>query len=124
MNDEIKEILENVKKCCDITKEQSFTVYQRQDILKLLDCITNLQKDLEKANDISAKDRQFYKSRMNEYVELKKENEKLDIEKNDYKSRVEKAVEYIEKHSNSFSVLDTISNSDLLNILQNGSDEK
>lgn len=36
-----------------------------------------LQQDLDKANDIIEKDRQFYKCRMDEYVELKKENEKL-----------------------------------------------
>lgn len=91
------------------------------------DYITNLQKDLEKANDIIAKDRQFYKSRMDEYVELKKENERLKeenkhifskvnddkllisnamnyAEAQDYKSRVEKAVELLknkkEKYKN------------------------
>lgn len=36
-----------------------------------------LKEDLEKANDIIEKDRQFYKCRMDEYVDLKKENEKL-----------------------------------------------
>ena len=50
MNNEIKEILDNVRKCCDITKDQSFVVYQRQDILKLLDCITNLQEQLHQAS--------------------------------------------------------------------------
>ena len=48
MQEEIKEILDNVKKCCDITKDQSFTVYQRQDILALLDYITNLQEKYNK----------------------------------------------------------------------------
>ena len=51
MNDEIKEILDNVRKCCDITKDQSFVVYQRQDILKLLDYITNLQQENQELND-------------------------------------------------------------------------
>ena len=39
MSEEIKEILENVKKCCKIMKDQSFVIYQRTDILKLLDYI-------------------------------------------------------------------------------------
>ena len=39
MSEEIKEILKNVRKCCEITKEQSFVVFQRTDILKLLDYI-------------------------------------------------------------------------------------
>ena len=47
----------------------------------------------------------------------------IQLELIDYKSRCEKAVEYIEKHSNSFSVLDTISNGTLLNILNGRSDE-
>ena len=73
MNDEIKEILDN-KLYFDLEEE---------DYIKIKDYITNLQKDLEKANDIIAKDRQFYKSRMDEYVELKKENE--DKQKEIYK---------------------------------------
>lgn len=106
------------------------------------DYITNLQKDLEKANDIIAKDRQFYKSRMDEYVELKKENERLKEtnvycnrtdcsgrlkdsrkydsvyqEKEDYKSRVEKASELLQKHGNGTF------DDNLLNILQNGSEK-
>lgn len=46
MSDEIKEILDNVQKCCEIMADQSFVVYQRQDILKVLDYITNLQEKL------------------------------------------------------------------------------
>jgi len=68
-----------------------------------------LQQDLDKANDIIEKDRQFYKCRMDEYVELKKENEilKANAEHNDkvvdkarwnemiYKSRCEKALNLV-----------------------------
>lgn len=62
-----------------------------------------LQQDLDKAIDTIEKDRQFYKCRMDEYVELKKENEELNkmcelyskslynAELTDYKSRLEKA---------------------------------
>lgn len=41
----------------------------------------------------------------------------------DLEDRIDKAIEYIEKHSNSFSVLDIISNSELLKILK-GSDKE
>lgn len=37
---------------------------------------------------------------------------------NELRDRIDKAIEYIEKHSNSFSVLDTISNAKLLEILK------
>lgn len=76
--------------------------------------ITKLQQDLDKSNDIIEKDRQFYKCRMDEYV--------------DYKSRCEKAIEYINKHT--YNPSQTINDERLevnpkylLNILQ-GSDEK
>lgn len=52
MKTEIKEILDNVKLCCDITKDQSFTIYQREDILATLDYITNLQEEIERLNNI------------------------------------------------------------------------
>ena len=52
MNDEIKEILENVQKCCEIMEDQNFVVYQKQDILKVLDYITNLQQENERLNNI------------------------------------------------------------------------
>jgi hypothetical protein len=86
------------------------------DDISLLDENYKLQQDLDKANDIIEKDRQFYKCRMDEYVELKKENERfkadekfftdcgftnieqLSIAYNDYKSRCEKANEWIHKH--------------------------
>lgn len=49
------------------------------DDISLLDENYKLQQDLDKANDIIAKDRQFFKCRMDEYVELKKENEFLKL---------------------------------------------
>ena len=48
MNEEIKEILENIKKCCEIQKDNSFVVYQKQDIEKTLNYITNLQEENQK----------------------------------------------------------------------------
>lgn len=84
--------------------EENVCLLTSNECQLLLDCITNLQQnynklqddyqeqytyeynlrkqlqhDLEKANDIIEKDRQFYKCRMDEYVELKKENEFLKL---------------------------------------------
>lgn len=97
MNEEIKEILEALKPHNDIKEYPLYLNRKQQDLL--YDCITNLQQDLDKANDIIEKDRQFYKCRMDEYAELKKENEKLKelnicvgCENNpDYKSRCKRA---------------------------------
>lgn len=111
MTEEIKEILDNLYRY----KDEDYMKYQPEDILTiedvwlLLDYITNLQQDLDKANGIIEKDRQFYKCRMDEYVELKEENEKekqfikdcgfqnqqqLVLAYLDYKSRCEKAIEF------------------------------
>lgn len=115
MTEEIKEILDDLKKYANEGGEHKLMEYE----IKHIQCyITNLQQDLEKANKIIEKDRQFYKCRMDEYVELKKENEILKEcycnrtdcsgrlkdskkynsvyqEKEDYKSRFEKTIEYI-----------------------------
>lgn len=117
MTDEIKNILDYLKRS-DKNKfgfEQGKLIDYEETQL-LLDYITNLQQDLEKANDIIEKDRQFYKCRMDEYAELKKENERLkeiikdntilvkdengnyqecNINPLDYKSRFEKTIKDI-----------------------------
>lgn len=133
MNDEIKEILDNVKKCCDITKDQSFTLYQRQDILVLLDYITNLQQD----NTMYAQLKDEYEE---EIKDLQQENQilKENAIHNDkavdkarwnetiYKSRIDKAIEHIEKHQFVFqSQYGAESNFDnhLLDILKGDSDD-
>ena len=118
MKDEIKEIIENVKKCCDITKEQNFIVYQRQDILKLLDYITNLQEELKYQKQAEIEYNEKHTKLMKKYKKLQRENEKLKeldenypIEeqleealkwKNIYKSRIDKANEYIEENTRWF----------------------
>ena len=89
MKDEIKEIIDNVKKCCDIMEDNNFVVYQKQDILKLLDYITNLQEIADVYN------RKYREVKMlKEQLLYEKENTK------DYKSRNEKAIEYINKNKN------------------------
>lgn len=110
--------------------------------------ITKLQQDLDKSNDIIEKDRQFYKCRMDEYAELKKENERLkeiikdntilvkdkngnyqecNINPLDYKSRCEKAIEELtymstDAYTDNYDIRDKHYN--LLMNLLNGSDEK
>ncbi|MGN1352246.1 MAG: hypothetical protein ACI4VE_05695 [Clostridia bacterium] len=138
--EEIKRILKNTRRTIQFSPSRRYVeLFNKEDIQNLLDYITNLQQELQKANDtldthnelieklqedldkangIIKKDRQFYKCRMDEYVELKKENEKLKEcycnrtdcggrikdskkydsvyqEKEDYKSRCEKTIEYI-----------------------------
>ena len=126
MKDEIKKILENVKKCCDITKDQSFTVYQRQDILALLDYITNLQEENERLKEnMKIKDntilinynkdtKEYTLDRKNYYKINKRLNERLD-----YKSRNEKAVEFI-KENDGYAISRNYYDNKLLNILNGG----
>ena len=79
MNNKITEILENVQKCCEIMEDQNFVVYQKQDILKVLDYITNLQEENVKL--------------LHENISIK--SIKYMVEDTIYKSRCEKAIKYI-----------------------------
>jgi len=134
-------MIEEIKEILDYIDER---IIPNEKWNKIKDYITNLQQDLEKANDIIEKDRQFYKCRMDEYAELKKENEELNrmcelyskslynAELTDYKSRCLKAIEYINENLTLVSILDgkkfyglndyKFDYQDLLNIL-NGVDE-
>ena len=106
MNDEIKEILDNL--------EDIGFMYKRialEDINKLLDYITNLQQENEKL--------------LSENITIK--NVRNMVDETIYKSRVEKAVEYIkEDYERNQEVIEYCSFDEfykkLLNIL-NGSDE-
>lgn len=124
MNDEIREILDILKKCKDYDDEV-YLIKQHGATL-LLDYITNLQKE----ND-------YYFKKNNELSTL---NTSLRNARDDYKSKVEKAVELIknklsfETYQHLKKLYDDIDNieeiwedyefEDLLNILQNGSDEE
>ena len=111
-DNEIKEILENVRKCCEIMADQSFVVYQKQDILQVLDYITNLQEE-------------------NERLKEQKEHLLIDLEgESEYKIMCEKAIEYI-KHSQNYGTMAQVmphlkpyvNGDDLLNILQGDNKE-
>lgn len=105
MTEETKELINCIR--VNLRHNKCFGGIDEIECKLLLDYITNLQQDLDKANDIIKKDRQFYKCRMDEYAELKKKNEELNrmcelyskslynAELTDYKSRCEKAIEYI-----------------------------
>lgn len=80
MTEEIKEMLHCIEMNCKHNK--CFGGIDEIECKLLLDYITNLQQDLEKANDIIEKDRQFYKCRMEEWL--------------DYKSRIDKAIKFME----------------------------
>lgn len=81
MNEEIKEMLHCIEMNCKHNKCFGGIKLDEKDCKLLLDYITNLQQDLDKTIDTIEKDRQFYKCRMDEYAELKKENERLKEEK-------------------------------------------
>ena len=78
MKEEIKRILKNTRRTIQFSPSRRYVeLFNKEEIQILLDYITNLQQDLDKAIDTIEKNRQFYKCRMDEYLELKKENEKL-----------------------------------------------
>lgn len=79
MTEEIKETFRRMNDLIEhrFDKEYHTECDLFKDIQDLLDYITNLQQDLNKANDIIKKDRQFYKCIKDEYAELKKKNEKF-----------------------------------------------
>ena len=149
MNNEIKEILEKLKNKDNDIKGINFLKYQdltRGEINLLLDYITNLQQD----NKILAKRNNELKNIKDErFHNLQQENERLKEtnvycnrtdcigrikdsrkydsvyqEKEDYKSRCEKASEYIKEHYPTSTINDQDDKYNLLNILQNGSEEK
>lgn len=131
MNNEIKEILEYLKDKNDYIEDFGIS-YKRihidnGDLKTLLDYITNLQQENEtRQQDINNLTYQLAKikqenERLKEYYELMVQFNEKNLDRFcDYKSRCEKAIEYIENPRHEMSVL-TYQN--LLNILQNGSDD-
>ena len=75
MTEEIKEMIKEMQEYA--SGGMTGLYFPEHMVQDLLDYITNLQQDLDKAIDTIGKDRQFYKCRMDEYIDLKKENEEL-----------------------------------------------
>ena len=127
MNDEIKEILDNLRHysfCFD-----NYDL-EKTWVNKLLDYITNLQTIEQQYGAILSENVELE----NKITNLQEENEKLlkicgdyDKQANNYKSRIEKAVEYIKRN---YKVLlltnpprEAFNKDYLLNILNGDEDE-
>lgn len=121
MNDELKVILNYL----DMYKNMDDGLLNSKDKKLLLDYITNLQQELE----IMVKDDERSQETINK---LSKENERLKqsnkvLEENweHYMKCCEEAVEYIQNNMQYDDNIDDnwVMTNDLLNILQNGSEE-
>ena len=154
MTEEIKEILKYIDQFVYVDQTYNDIKLSKIDTKLILDYITNLQQDLDKANDIIEKDRQFNAGRLLDIAKLKEENERLKeenkrifskvnddellisnamnyAEAQDYKSRCEKANKWVDKHTkiytkNGISIIDWDNLSDPRKLINilNGSDEK
>ena len=115
MNDEIRKILDKIQKCKDY--DDKALLIEQYGATLLLDYIINLQKENQKLKEIIEHNLQSF------YINSEMHKQTKD-ELSDYKSRVEKAVEYINKYEVCLikNGIPEISRTHLLNILQNGSD--
>lgn len=110
MNNEIKEI--NIK----IPGQILDYVDTKEHLLKLFNYITNLQQENERLKD----NRDWWKDRFFGQQEYDDSHRITAIE---YKKRIDKAIEYIENQTSLFDKCYFSGFKDLLNILQNGSDD-
>lgn len=128
MNDEIKEILDELESMYEISELEQ----QIKDIEKIKNRITNLQKENERLKT-ALNCKEYFSSTMpedTEFVILTKNNydrqqKDIQFELIDYKSRCEKASDnlkrnyWINEHEHNDDVVNMT-----LNILQNGSDSQ
>lgn len=140
MNNEIREMLEEMKSIIDTGKDiNGIKVdgcgFHGRDLKLLYDYITNLQNENERLKE-KLNCKEYFSSTMpedTEFVILTKNNydrqqKDIQLELIDYKSRVEKAVEYIkslcyiESKNEWFTYGDDLSPEHIVNILQNGSE--
>lgn len=95
-------MLIKIKEILDFKEDADYKRLSIEDILLLKECITNLQEDLKYQKEMYDEYCDKHTKLMQEYSNLKKENEILNkgieyakrIEKN-YKTRFDKAIEYI-----------------------------
>lgn len=138
MNDEIKEILDRIETASEIFD----CLLKPEECTELLDYITNLQQKIEQyenPNDMTLFYMWLDTKAKDKMKELQQENEKLlnenivikdvkyMVEETIYKSRLEKAIEYIDKQKKkmykSRNKIALFILMKLENILQNGSDD-
>ena len=113
MNDKIKEILNYL----DMYKNMNEGLLNSKDKKLLLDYITNLQQENERL-----KEEQEYNNYCDEQLKKKISNLEYKITTlEDYKSRCKKAVKYIDTN---FCIENRRDLKEVVNILQNGSEEK
>ena len=96
MNDEIKEILDYLKKNKEFfNKQDGYLSFSYKYCDKLLDYITNLQEENEDLKDRLKVMEHFKNSLLEENERLSVELNQNMIERNNYLSRCEKAIEFI-----------------------------
>lgn len=142
MNDEIREILDNLIKNKECLKNETYypeDLINGEDLISLLDYITNLQNENQKLKE-KLNCKEYFSSTMpedTEFVILTKNNydrqqKDIQLELIDYKSRVEKATEKSQELKDSIdkSNFDGMTKTILIlginqiqNILQNGSEK-
>lgn len=136
MKDEIKEILEDIKRHLDYVEATKQASIRDNEMKVMYDYITTLQEENKKLRCRLEDENKNYK-RAIEYLHEENQELKADygtkaqIERDTYKTRNEKAIEYIEEHIkyehdgyNFYSYhLYNFNKDDLLNLLQGKSDE-
>ena len=105
MNDEIKEILKEIE--CYQNEDMCIIMLSQKENKALLDYITNLQQENERLkHQLKVQEDLTIKNRLRKHI---------------YKSRCEEAIEYVKRHDQTYFYLGEC---ELLNILQNGEDNK
>ena len=130
MNDEIKEILEQLEWYRKIGKKDVYYpeyVLPNKKAFILLDYITNLQRDNEMYAQLKDEYEEEIKELQQEIERQSKAQVILDDMLADYNYRINKAIEYIKNceivdKDKKYPLLEEQFGEDLLNILQNGSD--
>lgn len=119
MNDEIREILNNVE-INELKHNKWYCSVEKDNMQKILDCITNLERENQKLKEELQQEKKDFKEANDYCFELK-----------NYKSKVEKAVEKSQELKDSIdkSNFDGMTKTILIlginqiqNILQNGSE--
>ena len=124
MKDEIKEILDDVKRHLDYVEATKQSSIRDNEMKAMYDCITNLQEEIENLTHIVAnKIIEDYDIDTPLKNQLNKERIKyinLDVVCNDYKSRIDKAIEYNKTH---YVIDDPIKFKNDMNDILNGDEE-
>jgi hypothetical protein len=146
--DYLKDEDEYYKKAEEVIVGYGDLIIEKEDVDKVLDYITNLQQENKNQAKRNSRQRLANQKQYELILKLQQENERLKIKTKeqslllidyqdmeqryeDYKSRCEKAIEYLKSYNTDFehcrfneAPISLRELGDLLNILQNGSEEK